>query len=59
MSTEKSDQILFLMKMATKLRPQGRTFKRFEFWTKVAKVTKPQRTILALYSILSLEGTFC
>ncbi|MFS7910020.1 hypothetical protein Hanom_Chr02g00101381 [Helianthus anomalus] len=30
------------MKMATKLKPQGPRFKRFKFWTKVAKVTKPQ-----------------
>ncbi|MFS7902599.1 hypothetical protein Hanom_Chr01g00013161 [Helianthus anomalus] len=30
------------MKMAAKLKPQGPRFKRFEFWTKVAKVTKPQ-----------------
>ncbi|MFS7902573.1 hypothetical protein Hanom_Chr01g00012891 [Helianthus anomalus] len=30
------------MKMATKRKPQGPRFKRFAFWTKVAKVTKPQ-----------------
>ncbi|MFS7977038.1 hypothetical protein Hanom_Chr10g00899511 [Helianthus anomalus] len=30
------------MKMTTKLKPQGPRFKKFEFWTKVAKVTKPQ-----------------
>ncbi|MFS7940364.1 hypothetical protein Hanom_Chr05g00463601 [Helianthus anomalus] len=29
------------MKIATKMKPQGPRFKRFEFWTKVAKVTKP------------------
>ncbi|MFS8010189.1 hypothetical protein Hanom_Chr14g01294181 [Helianthus anomalus] len=28
--------------MAIKLKPQGPRCKRFEFWTKVAKVTKPQ-----------------
>ncbi|MFS7914617.1 hypothetical protein Hanom_Chr02g00155531 [Helianthus anomalus] len=28
--------------MAVKLKPQGPRCKRFEFWTKVAKVTKPQ-----------------
>ncbi|MFS7962115.1 hypothetical protein Hanom_Chr08g00722861 [Helianthus anomalus] len=26
--------------MATKLKPQGPKFKRFEFWIKVTKVTK-------------------
>ncbi|MFS7899978.1 hypothetical protein Hanom_Chr05g00412661 [Helianthus anomalus] len=30
------------MKIATKLKPQGPRFKRFEFWTKVEKVTEPQ-----------------
>ncbi|MFS8026120.1 hypothetical protein Hanom_Chr16g01483211 [Helianthus anomalus] len=28
--------------MAIKLKPQGPRCKRFEFWTKVAKVTKPR-----------------
>ncbi|MFS7905147.1 hypothetical protein Hanom_Chr01g00044341 [Helianthus anomalus] len=28
--------------MAIKLKPQGPRYKKFEFWTKVAKVTKPQ-----------------
>ncbi|MFS7999040.1 hypothetical protein Hanom_Chr12g01161311 [Helianthus anomalus] len=28
--------------MTIKLKPQGPRCKRFEFWTKVAKVTKPQ-----------------
>ncbi|MFS7954837.1 hypothetical protein Hanom_Chr07g00635321 [Helianthus anomalus] len=28
--------------MAKKLKPQGPRCKKFEFWTKVAKVTKPQ-----------------
>ncbi|MFS7899372.1 hypothetical protein Hanom_Chr00s054895g01782261 [Helianthus anomalus] len=30
------------MKMATKLKPHELRFKRFEFWIKVTKVTKPQ-----------------
>ncbi|MFS7898822.1 putative microtubule-severing ATPase [Helianthus anomalus] len=30
------------MKMATKLKPRESRFKRFKFWTKVAKVIKPQ-----------------
>ncbi|MFS7989709.1 hypothetical protein Hanom_Chr11g01050021 [Helianthus anomalus] len=28
--------------MATKVKPQGPTFKKFEIWTKMAKVPKPQ-----------------
>ncbi|MFS7906874.1 hypothetical protein Hanom_Chr01g00064321 [Helianthus anomalus] len=28
--------------MTIKLKPQGPRCKKFEFWTKVAKVTKPQ-----------------
>ncbi|MFS7908360.1 hypothetical protein Hanom_Chr01g00082251 [Helianthus anomalus] len=31
------------MKMTTKFKRQGFILKKFEFWTKVAKVTKPQR----------------
>ncbi|MFS7985452.1 hypothetical protein Hanom_Chr11g00998521 [Helianthus anomalus] len=30
------------MELAKKLKPYGPIFKRFEFWTKMAKVTKPQ-----------------
>ncbi|KAJ0534831.1 hypothetical protein HanIR_Chr09g0424081 [Helianthus annuus] len=30
------------MKMATKLKPQGPRFERFEFWTNVARLNKPQ-----------------
>ncbi|MFS7969646.1 hypothetical protein Hanom_Chr09g00811621 [Helianthus anomalus] len=30
------------MKMTTKLKPQGPDSNGFKFWTKVAKVTKPQ-----------------
>ncbi|MFS7938421.1 hypothetical protein Hanom_Chr05g00439501 [Helianthus anomalus] len=46
MLTEKSNQILILDEMATKLKPQGPRFKRFKFSTKVAKVTKPQGPFL-------------
>ncbi|MFS7889332.1 hypothetical protein Hanom_Chr00s000003g01605721 [Helianthus anomalus] len=28
--------------MAIKMKPQGRRFKKFEIWTKMAKVSKPQ-----------------
>ncbi|MFS7983503.1 hypothetical protein Hanom_Chr11g00975251 [Helianthus anomalus] len=28
--------------MATKVKPQGPRFKKFEIWTKMAKVPKPQ-----------------
>ncbi|KAJ0492949.1 hypothetical protein HanIR_Chr12g0580591 [Helianthus annuus] len=28
--------------MATKMKPQGPRFKKFEIWTKMAKVPKPQ-----------------
>ncbi|KAJ0437186.1 hypothetical protein HanHA300_Chr16g0599161 [Helianthus annuus] len=30
------------MKITIKLKPRGPRFKRFEFWTKVVKLTKPQ-----------------
>ncbi|MFS7945086.1 hypothetical protein Hanom_Chr06g00519841 [Helianthus anomalus] len=55
MLTKKSDHILILDEMTTKLKQQGPKFKRFKFWTKVAKVTKPhgplwQFTLYLLYN---------
>ncbi|MFS7893130.1 hypothetical protein Hanom_Chr00s000810g01663641 [Helianthus anomalus] len=47
------------MKMATKLKPHRPSFKRFEFWTKVAKVTKPQGPFWQFTQLLmNIEVTY-
>ncbi|KAJ0622990.1 hypothetical protein HanIR_Chr01g0026761 [Helianthus annuus] len=38
--------------MATKLKPQGLRYKKFEIWIKVAKLPKPQESKMTVYSIL-------
>ncbi|MFS7918790.1 hypothetical protein Hanom_Chr03g00205291 [Helianthus anomalus] len=45
--------------MATKTKPQGPRFKKFEIWTKMAKVPKPQGpkwqfTLLLINTILCI-----
>ncbi|MFS8030563.1 hypothetical protein Hanom_Chr17g01535481 [Helianthus anomalus] len=49
--------------MAIKCKPQGPRCKKFGFWTKVAKVSKPQRpfwllTLKNMYAIIRLLGEF-
>ncbi|MFS7916293.1 hypothetical protein Hanom_Chr02g00175431 [Helianthus anomalus] len=46
--------------MSTKLKPQGPRCKKFEIWTKMAKLPKPQGpkwqfTLLSIYINLSLS----
>ncbi|MFS7942718.1 hypothetical protein Hanom_Chr06g00491711 [Helianthus anomalus] len=49
------------MKMTTKLNPNGPRFKMFEFWIKVAKVTKPQKPLwqFTLIFHLNSKNTTC
>ncbi|MFS7901020.1 hypothetical protein Hanom_Chr00s162137g01825571 [Helianthus anomalus] len=47
--------------MATKLKPQGPRYKKFEIWTKVAKLAKPQGpkwqfTLYTLYVKIKVLG---
>ncbi|MFS7911170.1 hypothetical protein Hanom_Chr02g00114891 [Helianthus anomalus] len=46
--------------MATKCKPQGPRFKKFGFWTKVAKMSKPQGPFwLLTLMFLSLHFIVC
>ncbi|MFS7910646.1 hypothetical protein Hanom_Chr02g00108721 [Helianthus anomalus] len=49
--------------MATKCKPQGTRFKKFEIWTKMAKVPKPQgpkwQFTLFFVNLLTYDGFFC
>ncbi|MFS7941512.1 hypothetical protein Hanom_Chr06g00477141 [Helianthus anomalus] len=46
------------MKMATKLKPQEPRFKRLEFGTKVAKVTKPQGSFWQFTQVFNEKNIF-
>ncbi|MFS7911801.1 hypothetical protein Hanom_Chr02g00122351 [Helianthus anomalus] len=48
----------FWMKMTTKLKPQGPRYKRFEFCTKVAKVTKAQGPFWQ-FTLILIGNDFC